>query len=692
MANLQKTKSEALAMIDAALAILNKFPEIETADSTLSFNTSSNPFPFLMDCFKSTTGYNILIKILSKFIMLGLPAVEIAVKGVLLANIKNILSCAINPFISDEILRNGIVFNLQQIDITDTLRYSPLDEIGKYYYFDNYKKSTVTDSTGKKKKIDVPKQIDDLKVSKDFNCLIWYMKHIASFREVWGQQPDATGERTNVIENNDTYWNKEKQKCRKGAGIVTLEYNVRPEGLRNAEGYGMSSGDASYAGLQTPSGDASYAGLQTPYGECLHVFLGNVKEIYNEEGNAQQDAYINATKVLMEANDKISIAEKAIEDIKKQQKKYEQDRKKGKITQEHYTVLIGDCRKQIDVKETEITAQKKIIKDNKSLKVNAIKELRKIQANMKNNDYRKITQNYYYRRTLIEFNTDYVMSLKLFDSKVVTAQLLDSLMGLLNIDLNLTYKQMLIKNEVKKMVQMIVETDDTVVSDCFFTFTNDDYNAMLEKAELNRAKLFSINGEQNTTTTIDPKEILRSLNELDDSAIQSGDTTVIEHALTEISGNITTMDAREGDAINFGARMNFIENLMNNLAYVITSAVLSPKVYLLILINLEILGKDTNFNLEGFIGQFKQLIASLIRTIRDQLIKYLVDELMKILGNIATEIAVKIGIEQAQYYYRLMKKIIDCFKRKGTTLDFTIDSVEHADIITEEQTPKNAEC
>ena len=680
MANLQKTKSEALATIDAALAILNKFPEIETANSTLSFNTSSNPFPFLMDCFKSTTGYNILIKILSKFIMLGLPAVEIAVKGILLANIKNILSCAIDPFISDEMLRNGIVFNLQQIDITDTLRYSPLDEIGKYYYFDNYKKSTVTDSTGKKKKIDIPKQVDDLKVSKDFNCLIWYMKHIASFREVWGQQPDATGGRTNVIENNDTYWNKKKKKCRKGAGIVTLEYNVRPEGLRNAEGYGMSSGDA------------SYAGLQTPYGECLHVFLGNVKEKSNEEGNKQQEKYKVATQNLATANEQISIAEKAIEDIKKQQKKYEQDRKKGKITQEHYTVLIGDCRKQIEDKEKEIQTQKDNIKTYKENKVNAIKELRKIQANMTNNDYRKITQNYYYRRTLVEFNTDYVMSLKLFDSKVVTAQLLDSLMGLLNIDLNLTYKQMLIKNEVKKMVQMIVETDDTVVSDCFFTFTNDDYNAMLEKAELNRAKLFSINGEQNTTTTIDPKEILRSLNELDDSAIQSGDTTVIEHALTEISGNITTMDAREGDAINFGARMNFIENLMNNLAYVITSAVLSPKVYLLILINLEILGKDTNFNLEGFIGQFKQLIASLIRTIRDQLIKYLVDELMKILGNIATEITVKIGIEQAQYYYRLMKKIIDCFKRKGTTLDFTIDRVEHADIITEEQTPKNAEC
>ena len=678
MANLQKTKSEALATIDAALAILNKFPEIETANSTLSFNTSSNPFPFLMDCFKSTTGYNILINILSKFIMLGLPAVEIAVKGVLLANIKNILSCAIDPFISDEILRNGIVFNLQQIDITDTLRYSPLDEIGKYYYFDNYKQSTVTDSTGKKKQIDIPKQVDDLKVSKDFNCLIWYMKHIASFREVWGQQPDATGGRTNVIENNDTYWNNKKKKCRKGAGIVTLEYNVRPEGLRNAEGNGLSSGEA------------SYDGLQTPYGECLHVFLGNVKEKSIEDIENQQKKYKDATEALTTANEQISIAEKGIEDIKKQQKKYEQDRKMGNIIQEHYTVLIDDCRKQIEDTKNKIQTKTVEIKNYIKDKVKAIKELRKIQASMTNANYRSITENYYYRRTLVEFNTDYVMSLKLFDPKVVTAQLLDSLMGLLNIDLNLTYKQMLIKNEVKKMVQMIVETDDTVVSDCFFTFTNDDYNAMLEKAELNRAKLFSINGEQNTTTTIDPKEILRSLNELDDSAIQSCDTTVIEHALTEISGNIATTDA--GDAINFGARMNFIENLMNNLAYVITSAVLSPKVYLLILINLEILGKDTNFNLEGFIGQFKQLIASLIRTIRDQLIKYLVDELMKILGNIATEITVKIGIEQAQYYYRLMKKIIDCFKRKGTTLDFTIDRVEHADIITEEQTPKNAEC
>ena len=84
--------------------------------------------------------------------------------------------------------------------------------------------------------------------------------------------------------------------------------------------------------------------------------------------------------------------------------------------------------------------------------------------------YKPIEKNYYYRKTLIEFNYDYITSLKLFDSKVVAAQLLDQLTGLLNIHLNLSYARQLIKNETLKMVRDIVESDDLVVSDCFFTF------------------------------------------------------------------------------------------------------------------------------------------------------------------------------------------------------------------------------
>ncbi|MDE5889108.1 MAG: hypothetical protein K2H20_03715, partial [Bacilli bacterium] len=48
-----------------------------------------------------------------------------------------------------------------------------------------------------------------------------------------------------------------KGKCRKSAGIITLQFNERSQNLTNAEGNGMS--------------------IQTPYNNCLHVFLGNVQ-------------------------------------------------------------------------------------------------------------------------------------------------------------------------------------------------------------------------------------------------------------------------------------------------------------------------------------------------------------------------------------------------------------------------------
>ena len=308
-------------------------------------------------------------------------------------------------------------------------------------------------------------------------------------------------------------------------------------------------------------------------------------------------------------------------------------------------------------------------------------------------NYKPIEENYYYRKTLIEFNYDYITSLKLFDSKVVAAQLLDQLTGLLNIHLNLSYARQLIKNETLKMVQDIVESDDLVVSDCFFTFSNADYDAMLQKAEMNRSGLFSVNGEENSTVKIDPSTILGSLNGISQSATQQEMQSIIEGSLTEISGTISDTSYEQTGKVNFGVRMNFIENLMNHLACVITLSVLSPKVYLLILINLKTLGRETNFNLQDFMAMFKQLIASLIRAVRDQLIQYLLNELMKLLATLASDVAARIAIEQAAYYARLIKRLIDCFrKRDNNVYDFSIDDVQHADIIQEEEQPKNAEC
>lgn len=642
MANIKQVKDDALATINAALTILDKFPDLNNANVSLSLNTSTNPFTFLMDAFKSTSGYDALIRILSNYIVYGLDAAEIAVKGVLLSNIKNLLSCSINPFIPEELLREGVIFDLRQLDVTDLLQTCPTDtKIGKYFYFG----------------CDEMTHVDETKNSEDFNALLWYMKNRALKREVWKNERtlNETTERPPI-----------GQKDEKQDGIITLEYNERASTIRNAVGSGMS--------------------IQTPYNNSIHVFIGNT-DIVNPP------SYDNVTIIeqqILDQTEEIENNSLRIEEIDESIRVNTENFMMQVIDEDTYTTncknLQADRDKAIEEQER---LNNELIALNSQVQVEYANYVNELSIN---NNFKPIEQNYYYKRTLIEFNYDYIMSLKLFDSKVVAAQLLDQLTGLLNIDLSVNYKRQLIKNETIKMVQAIVESDDTVVSDCFFTFSNDDYNKMLQKVELTRSGFFTINGEENSAVQIDPANILESLNGLTSSATQQEMISIIEGSLTDISGTIADTNYEKSGKVNFGIRMNFIENLLTNLACVIVLSVLSPKVYLLILVNLKTLGRETNFNLQDFIAMFKQLIASLIRSIRDMLIQYLMEELMKILSSLAVDLAAKITIEQAKYYARLIKSLIDCFRKRGNTLDWTMDVVEHADIVESDEEPKNAEC
>ena len=644
MANIKQVKDDALAVINAALTIIDKFPNLNSTNTLLSLDTSTNPFTFLMDAFKNTAGYDALIRILSNFIVYGLDAVEIAVKGILMSNVKNLISCSINPYIPDDLLREGIVFDLRQLDITDLLQTCPTDpKIGQYFYFGCEEMT----------------KPDDTRFSEDFNAVLWYMKNRAIKREVWKNERvnEENGERPALGTKDE-----------KIDGIITLEYNERAMGIKDALGNGMS--------------------IQTPFNNSIHVFIGNTD--YVDKDNQYKEPLDVKTNEIVQAQEELENLQSDLTEKQNEMADLSASLLLQTITYDEYMQQYLALNAEINNIQNNINVKNKEITDLNTEYYNILDEYHEFLGKPRN--YKPIEENYYYHKTLIEFNYDYITSLKLFDSKVVAAQLLDQLTGLLNIHLNLSYARQLIKNETLKMVQDIVESDDLVVSDCFFTFSNADYDAMLQKAEMNRSGLFSVNGEENSTVKIDPSTILDSLNGISQSATQQEMQSIIEGSLTEISGTISDTSYEETGKVNFGVRMNFIENLMNHLACVITLSVLSPKVYLLILINLKTLGRETNFNLQDFMAMFKQLIASIIRSVRDQLIQYLVNELMKLLSDLASAVAAKIAVEQAEYYARLIKRLIDCFRKRSNTLDFDIDTVKHADIIQEEEQPKNAEC
>lgn len=677
--NLKNVKQESLAIINAALTIINNFPEFDETNTGLSLNlSSSDPFTYLMDLFKSTTGYNVLIRIISSFIATALPGLELAVKGVILSNLKNILSCSINPFFTRELLQNGLVFDLRSLDLMRILNYCPLDRegIGHYSYFG-------CDS------FDIT---DDLKKAGDFNAFLWYVKNRSLRRQVWYG--------VNIVKSNTDFSSYDTSipvlqktpksmppskgqlnskgklvgnKCKKNDGIITLQYCERPDSMRNAEGNGNT--------LET----------QTPYNNCLQVFIGNTQECDTHLAELENQ-YRTANNSINDITAEINTVQSDIDSKNYEIKEVWQSSIGLNTWQSSVNMAKALLKQQELTPEIQQLTQKKEELENEkeqfySAKTQAETEINYILSN--GPEYRLVEQNYYYKRTLMEFDTDYVMSLKLFDSKTLTVQLIDAMTGCLSVDLHLSAEQLLVKYETERMVKQIVETDETVINDCFFTFGNEEYDKMLQKAQQIHEGIYSTSNQDSTGVNIDATSLMNELNGINGN--QENNQTIIEGTLTELSKTLSDTNYQQGK-VNFSAQVNFIENLMNNLAFVITASVISPRLYLLLGINLKLLGESTTLSINDFMEKYKQLLVNIIREIRDQLIQYLVNELMKVLSDLAKQVAVKLTVEQMKYYRRLLKKLMDCFRRNRSTIDFNIDNVDYADIYTQEEESVNNEC
>ena len=325
----------------------------------------------------------------------------------------------------------------------------------------------------------------------------------------------------------------------------------------------------------------------------------------------------------------------------------------------------------------------------------------------KNLSYPEASKNYYYLHTLFEFNADYINSLQLFDAKVLAAQIITSLFGGVSLSASAmlgptaSWKTELIRDTVKDMVEKTIAAQDYTVSDCFFTFTNDAYNGMLRAAELRQAGLYSNHGEENGNSTIDPISLLEGLNMLDSAADQAEQTTIIEGTIQKVSAEISKDEYKVNSSLsinaNFNVQVSFVETLITNLCTQVVMAMLSPKVYLLILINLHMFGLTTNFDIKSFIQNFQGLIMSIVKSCVDKFMEYLSAKIMEIVEDLVSKLTIKIQLEQAENYARLLKQIWMHFKQfmnscGSETVGWTQDVIGNADIIESDYTETTNEC
>lgn len=727
MASVKKMQEEAMASIDTAKALVDKvltIMEIIIVDPSIALTFSANPIGFLIQLLKHLGVTREEIELwLTNFLIYIIPVLEIAVKAILLTNLKNMISCSVDPRIPEKYRKRhkaptdyntsqeyGIDINIESIDFMDKLSINPLGKFGSDWYFglegieDSYKFARADDMDAflwfviHKGKFPNSAKVSDVHTLADnMHSMVSKPASVApsdatllSPLEVMyvDNNPSSillgntftyddghivsmcidnkTDESDNIVHSTivpvSDDWTSVNWYARRtdqlgkniGFGWEVNQKNGNTKYKGKGRDFGKERGLCNIQYLDQASSDAPLTGLVNnklrftilprPYVHTPILLKGEApwqfkKMLFDDKGN-------------FDANGKFTFAEGTVS---------ESDGGDEII----FTTPHAEAK--LNVKSREVTVEKP-------------EELAKDLIEC------------YPGLTVFEFNYDYVMSIKLFDAKVLAHSLMESVLNMnmgLSVGLGMRHQEG--TETIKEIIKNILETDDSEINDCYYTFDNTKYDSLLRKAEEKRARQERFCNVTHETGLFDSVNDI--LNEYDANAELHEQVDVLHRAITQAA--VTVSEGVE-ESDKFDVEFNFIFDLIEALTTAIVNGILSPKVLMLLEVNQKIMGGTwEKFTLKDLIQALRAIIVAIVKEIRDMVIQELWKLVPNALEPIIQMLASILLREQLDNYADAILEIIrNCFSNKYENTK--LDTVDYADIDTshnkEGEQPSTNKC
>lgn len=301
-------------------------------------------------------------------------------------------------------------------------------------------------------------------------------------------------------------------------------------------------------------------------------------------------------------------------------------------------------------------------------------------------------------KTIYEFNHHFLRSIKLYHPQQIIAEIVAQLLGEGNLSLNIgiSLNEKIVEAKINEIIKKIIETDDLNVSDCYFSFSNDEYNNMLEEAERSRHNIINSNGKNIET---DPQAILDRLTGITSESTLNEDIATIKKTLTEVS------DTANGDNIgsselSLDINYNWGSELIRMFIYPLVRPLFSPKVILLLLVNKKIMGglEDyENLNWDDLLSALFRIIAEAVIKIKNMLMDMFLSWIMREIAPLLGLFASRILLEALKMYKDLLLEILSAcgltiYTLSKSSVGNNMGDVNYADIIAEQTEPGQKLC
>jgi hypothetical protein len=269
--------------------------------------------------------------------------------------------------------------------------------------------------------------------------------------------------------------------------------------------------------------------------------------------------------------------------------------------------------------------------------------------------------NKYETLPLSQFNSDYIDSIKLFDQKSIVAKILDNIFGSISFSANKTLNDILLEEEINQIVNNISELNDPQnIDDSYFSFSNDQYNQLLRVSELKRIGAYSYNGASIGGINLPISVITDALSNMTTSAtlIQQNNcfTTVIDQSVSALISSDANNNISNNDIYNL--KLNIITQIVKEFTLVIMSSFMSPKIYILLAMNNQLLGINSPNTAIDYLSQNKYFISNIINSIMNTIIDALMKDLLLFVTDLATQLIILKAKESASLYKKYLESLI----------------------------------
>lgn len=747
---------DALAKIDISV---NSLTDI-VADFMRVGTNGVAEFPFILEVIQRLGLYDTIYEFLAKYLTYSLPALEITAKTALLAELRKINPCSEGVFIPSYLRKYdttslyptsrgygqyGIRVNIPTIDTMGILNYSPLSQEGYILYFGNYDsvqrkvRKVFTDMSFSERQRylsgetiyyddrvvneEIPKNVYSFARADDFDAFIWFVMHKASFtspsvintenglldglRNEYGQdleiydystrsanvksmkQPFVISGDSKVIQGNTMVEERdgsgggtmslvfsENEKDGTTSTVVVpvssdwrscnwyvdkknyLDRNIIGEFSDEKRNYSNEVGILNLEYIRDISYDPQLSNVQNR--ELLMTILP--KPFFKWHINGEKSKMV---KFMFDSENKPNnngkysipydmIDEKPIRTV--EDGRYEFYAMKGSTEEVFYYVTDSGQYGIIEGKEHLLTEC-------------------------------------YPGLTVVEFIYDLVMGMRLFDSKALAARILNMTLAP---TMSVTREEREPSVRMRQIINRILFMNDEEIDDCFYSFSNQEYGAMMKETENDYLNQFSLNNPIYSSTTVTNEQIKELFANYDNSAqlnVQKDNLQRIIEKAGDIVG--TDFDLRSE---KLQIKFNFITLILSNLITAIIEALLTPKIRFIFEINKAIVGNSSfnasSINTEGvkneidsFYSEISNILGNYIKTIKQDILNKLKERIFPELIKIFEQYNIRVNAERTLRQLLIRRTLLEkCALNikslfgKRPLLNTYLDQVDYADI------------